>query len=114
MTNFSRQNFSFTIGNDPATTTTGVETVDFEVSTNGAVRVNGGFAVSGTVSATTIGAVLLNATDISVATTAAVGALKVVASISAAVSVPVTAAGFITIYDATGTAWRIPAYTTLA
>lgn len=118
MTNFSRQNFPFTIGNDPATTTTGVETVDFEVSTNGAVRVNGAFGVSGAVSATTgsIGTLtvtLLNATDVSVATTAAAGSLKVIASVSATVSVPVTAAAFFTIYDATGTPWRVPAYTTL-
>lgn len=148
MTNFSRQNFPFTIGNDPATTTTGVETVDFEVSTNGAVRVNGPFAVSGTLSAA-YGQITndfgvaqnLSATDAKItgtlevsgylsaleggvgttfdvsgtlsATAGKVRTLTVIASVSAIVSVPVTAAAFFTIYDATGTPWRVPAYTTL-
>ena len=51
MTNFSRQNFAFTIGSDPANESSGVETVDFKVSTNGQVEVYNSFVVSGTINA---------------------------------------------------------------
>lgn len=103
MTTFIRSYFPFTVQASVDSTTP-----DFKVSTNGALELNTPVAVSA------LTATLINATDLSVATTAAAGAYKVVASISATVSVPVTAAAVFTVFDDAGTPWRVAAYTTLA
>jgi spore coat protein U-like protein len=84
-------------------------TPDFKVSTNGTTKattlvVTGGFDVSGS----------LSVTDLNVGTTGVFGAIKVPVTVSGSVSVKVTAAGFITIFDLAGTEWRVPCFTTLA
>jgi hypothetical protein len=103
MTNFSRQNFAFTIGSDPANESSGVETVDFKVSTNGQVEVYNSFIVSGTVNA---GGLSTNGNVV------ALGPVKL-SVVDATLTVKAVAPKYWQITNAAGTTLYIPVYTSL-
>lgn len=86
-----------------------------DVSVSAGLDVGGAAVFAGTVDVSgALSATAVNAADVSVATTMGAGFIKAIVTVSATVSVPVTAAGFLTIYDLAGTPWRVPAYVTLA